>query len=213
MPRETDKREVYEAIVDAAERLLDRYGYGKMTMSDLAEEAGIGVGTTYLHFSGKADVALAVVARFAQTHLERLEEIADGPGTAAERLREMLISRVFLRFDMARCQRHPMDEFARDIKAAIGTRCVPWKENEEALYARILEEGRAAGVLACEDVGATVDALFTATYALLPHNLKPEEFQRPEETRQRTVRLVALLMRGLRPGGPGDTDGKTEDAI
>ena len=212
MSKETEKREVQESIIDAAERLLDRYGYGKMTMSDLAEEAGIGVGTTYLHFSGKADVALAVVARFHQGHMERLEQIARGGGTAAERLETMLIGRVLLRFDKARCQRHPMDEFARDIKAAIGTRCVPWKEDEAALYGRVLDEGRAAGEFAFDDVGATVQALFTATYALLPHNLKPEELAHPEEVRRRTESLVTLLMRGLRPCGPDETNGKTEDA-
>ncbi|MDQ2687210.1 MAG: TetR/AcrR family transcriptional regulator, partial [Armatimonadota bacterium] len=108
MSKEIEKREIQEAIIDAAERLLDRYGYGKMTMSDLAEEAGIGVGTTYLHFGGKADVALAVVARFHQEHLERLEEIARTDESAVERLRQMLIARVLLRFDKARCQRHPM---------------------------------------------------------------------------------------------------------
>jgi len=199
MPKETDKREVYEAIVDAAERLLDRYGYGKMTMSDLAEEAGIGVGTTYLHFNGKADVALAVVARFHQRHLLRLEEIAQADGPAVERLREMLVARVLLRFDAALSQRHPMDEFARDIKAAIGTRCAPWKEAEAALYARVLEDGRAAGEFDCNDIEATVEALFTATYALLPHNLGPEDFAQPEAMRERTERLVSLLIRGLRP--------------
>jgi len=45
--------DVRDAILDAAERLLARYGYRKMTMDDLASEAGIGKGTTYLHFPSK----------------------------------------------------------------------------------------------------------------------------------------------------------------
>ncbi len=212
MPKETDKREVYEAIVDAAERLLDRYGYGKMTMSDLAEEAGIGVGTTYLHFGGKADVALAVVGRFHQRHLQRLEEIARADGPALQRLRDMLTARVLLRFEAAQCQRHPMDEFAQDIKAVIRTRCAPWKEDEAALYARVIEEARDGGEIVCDDVEPTVEALFTATYALLPHNLAPDDFDQPSEMRRRTERLVNLLIRGLRPGGMDETDEQTEDA-
>lgn len=211
MSKETEKREIQEAIIDAAERLLDRYGYGKMTMSDLAEEAGIGVGTTYLHFGGKADVALAVVARFHQQHLERLQEVARTDASAEDRLRAMLIARVLLRFNKARCQRHPMDEFARDIKALVGTRCVPWKQEEVALYAHILEEGRSVGAFSYASTGPTVDALLTATYALLPHNLKPEEFDRPDEIRQRTECLVQLLIRGLRPCSADELDEKTED--
>lgn len=197
--------------MDAAERLLDRYGYGKMTMSDLAEEAGIGVGTTYLHFGGKADVALAVVARFHQRHLQRLEEIAQADGPALGRLRQMLIARVLLRFDAARSQRHPMDEFARDIKAIIKTRCAPWQEAEAVLYARVLEDGRAAGELAFDAVGPTVGALLTATYALLPHNLGADDFAQPDALRERTERLVSLLIRGLRTRGTEDTDDRMEN--
>src|SRR5437763_1237801 len=42
-------------ILDAADRLLARYGYQKMTVDDLAREAGIGKGTVYLSFPGKSE--------------------------------------------------------------------------------------------------------------------------------------------------------------
>ena len=51
--------ELRDVILDAMERLLARYGYKKTTMDDLAREAGIGKGTTYLHFPSKEEVALA----------------------------------------------------------------------------------------------------------------------------------------------------------
>jgi AcrR family transcriptional regulator len=53
--------DVYDAILDAAERLLARYGYRKMTMDDLAREAGIGKGTKYLHFPSKQEVVLCSI--------------------------------------------------------------------------------------------------------------------------------------------------------
>ena len=34
-----------DKILDATERLLSRYGYAKMTVEDIAREAGIGKGT------------------------------------------------------------------------------------------------------------------------------------------------------------------------
>ncbi len=34
-----------DKILDATERLLARYGYAKMTVEDIAREAGIGKGT------------------------------------------------------------------------------------------------------------------------------------------------------------------------
>ena len=42
-----------EAILDATDRLLARYGFKKMTIDDLAREEGIGKGSVYLHFPSK----------------------------------------------------------------------------------------------------------------------------------------------------------------
>ena len=38
------QKNIREIILDAADRLLARYGYKKMTMDDLAQEVGIGKG-------------------------------------------------------------------------------------------------------------------------------------------------------------------------
>lgn len=198
MRKVQSKQEVHEAIIDAAERLLDRYGYGKMTMNDLAEEAGIGVGTTYLHFAGKADVALAVVTRFAQRHLQQLRDIAQADEPAAARLERMLTGRVLLRFETALVQQHPMDEFVQAIKAVIGARCIPWKDEETRLFAQVLEEGCAHGEFVCEAVEPTVEALLSATYGLLPHNLGPQDFADPDGVRRRAAQIACLLVRGLR---------------
>ncbi|MFN8374532.1 MAG: helix-turn-helix domain-containing protein [Anaerolineae bacterium] len=40
-------------ILDAAERLMIRYGYSKTTISDIAQEAGISKGAVYLHYASK----------------------------------------------------------------------------------------------------------------------------------------------------------------
>ncbi len=46
-------REVREAILDATDRFLARYGYKKMTIDELAQEVGIGKGSIYLLFARK----------------------------------------------------------------------------------------------------------------------------------------------------------------
>src|SRR6266478_8514838 len=89
-------------ILDAADHLMARYGYRKMTVDDLAREAGIGKGTVYLSFPGKSDVALACIDRMVARLLERLERLAGGPGPPARRIAAMLVERVMHRLDYAR---------------------------------------------------------------------------------------------------------------
>ena len=69
-----------EKILDAADRLLARFGYRKMTVEDLAKEAGIGKGTVYLSFDAKPDIALACIDRMVARLLARLEAITTQRG-------------------------------------------------------------------------------------------------------------------------------------
>src|SRR4051812_32982108 len=88
-----------DAILDATDRLLSRFGYKKMTIDDLAAEVGIGKGSIYLHFESKEEIALSHVDRIVERLKRKLEEIASSNASAAERVGEMLIERVLFRFD------------------------------------------------------------------------------------------------------------------
>lgn len=50
-------------ILEATARLLMRYGYDKMTMNDIAEEAGISKGAIYLHYDSKETLVDALITR------------------------------------------------------------------------------------------------------------------------------------------------------
>ncbi len=52
-----------EAIVDAAERLFPRVGYRQATMSELAGEAGVSIGTLYNYFENKEQVFVSLMKR------------------------------------------------------------------------------------------------------------------------------------------------------
>ncbi|MFI5694798.1 TetR/AcrR family transcriptional regulator [Kribbella sp. NPDC051586] len=50
-------------ILDVAAELLSRHGYRRVTMDDVADEAGIGKGTVYLHWKTREQLFGAVFAR------------------------------------------------------------------------------------------------------------------------------------------------------
>ena len=52
-----------ERLLDAAARLLARWGYRKTTIDDVAREAGVGKGTIYLHWKDKHDLFRAAIRR------------------------------------------------------------------------------------------------------------------------------------------------------
>jgi len=67
-----------DRILDAAGVLLSRLGYRKVTIEDIASQAGIGKGTIYLHWPTKETLFHALLLReslrAAETILDRLEE-------------------------------------------------------------------------------------------------------------------------------------------
>src|SRR5688500_10803419 len=92
-------RTTRDAILDATDRLLARYGYKKMTIDDLAKEVGIGKGSVYLHFSSKEEIALSHIDRIIERLKSNLQAIAKKSLPVDERVRKMLFERVLSRFD------------------------------------------------------------------------------------------------------------------
>ncbi|MDU0202607.1 MULTISPECIES: TetR family transcriptional regulator [Paenibacillus] len=80
-----------EAILEAAEQVLRRYGPEKTSVVDVAKALQVSHGTLYRHFPSKAALREAVTERWLHRIAEPLQEIADRlDGSAAERLRTWL---------------------------------------------------------------------------------------------------------------------------
>lgn len=62
--RERSKRQVRaERILDAAATLVQRWGYNKTTIDDIAKQAGVAKGTIYLHWKTREALFLALLTR------------------------------------------------------------------------------------------------------------------------------------------------------
>jgi AcrR family transcriptional regulator len=192
-----EREEVRDSILDATERLLARYGYRKMTVEDIAKEVGIGKGSIYLHFSSKEEVVLSHVDRLVERLNVRLEEVTRGDGTAAERLREMLLTRVLFRFDSIQHYTQSLNDLLSAVRPALLARRARYFEAEAKIFARVLEEGVKSGELMRTEPILAARVLLDATNALLPYSLSTAELGEREEVKSKATRIAEMLLNGL----------------
>jgi AcrR family transcriptional regulator len=191
-----------DRILDATDRLLARYGYRKMTVEDIAQEAGIGKGTVYLSFPAKEEIALCCIDRMVDRLLDRLRQIAAGPGTLEARLRSMLRERVLHRFDYAGDHAASIDAMLGAVRPALLARRARYFRAEGAVFEGLLAESR-DGLVAKASPAQDAESLVTATNALLPYSLSPRELGNRKDLEHRVDALADLLVRALRPTGAG----------
>ena len=191
------KEAVKDAILDSTDRLLARFGYRKMTVEDIAAEAGIGKGSIYLHFSSKEEVVLSHIDRIVDRLRERLKEIARSDATAAERLRLMLLTRVLFRFDSIQHYTQSLNDLLSGLRSSLLARRAQYFESEAQIFAEVLTAGREAGEFSFDDELATAHAFLQATNGLLPYSLSTTELGAREEVEQRTADVANLMLRGL----------------
>jgi AcrR family transcriptional regulator len=86
----THRQQVRQAVLDAAGHLVARDGLWAVSMSRLAEVAGIGRATLYKYFDDVEEVLAAWHARQVSAHLTDLTAVAARPGEASARLRAVL---------------------------------------------------------------------------------------------------------------------------
>lgn len=190
--------ELRQHIMDATERLLERYGYRKMTMEDVAREAGIGKGTTYLHFPSKQELVLSTVDRLIDDLIEKLKGISGSAGPVVERLQQMLVMRVMFRFDKVR----HYSEGLNDLLAAVRPNLLKRRENyfarEAEIFAGVLREGQTGGELRFEEPAREVaQTLLFATNSLLPYSLSVRELGKRADIENQTRKIAKLLIYGL----------------
>jgi AcrR family transcriptional regulator len=98
---EAHHREVREAVLDTTAALVAAQGLRAVTMSQIAEETGIGRATLYKYFSGVEAILVAWHERQITRHLEYLAEVRDQAGDPRGRLEAVLAAYALITYEFS----------------------------------------------------------------------------------------------------------------
>ncbi|MGH3052098.1 MAG: TetR/AcrR family transcriptional regulator [Gaiellaceae bacterium] len=126
---EAHRRAVRDTTLDTTAALVAKHGLRSATMSQIAEETGIGRATLYKYFPDVESILVAWHERQIGAHLEELAQLRDEAGGAGDRLEAVLEAYALIRHEhhggdlaallhqgehVARAQDHLRD-FIRDL--------------------------------------------------------------------------------------------------
>ena len=95
---EAHRREVHDAILDTTATLANEHGPLSVTMSQIAQETGVGRATLYKYFSDVESILIAWHERQVIGHLKELEQLGSNEDDPGQRLHAVLEGYALLRY-------------------------------------------------------------------------------------------------------------------
>ena len=89
---EDTKPDTRARILREGERLFRHYGYSKTTVADIARELGMSPANVYRFFPSKLAINEALCSQMLDERVAVALKIANGPGSAIERIRTILMT-------------------------------------------------------------------------------------------------------------------------
>jgi len=200
MKLELETKSTRDAILDATDVLLAKHGYKNMTIDHLADEVGIGKGSVYLHFSSKEEIALSHIDRIIERIKNALVAISQEKSAVDDRLRNMLLERVLLRYDSTQHYTQSLNELLAYLRPKLLERRKHYFEEEAQLLASVIAEGQKEKRFAAGDHLDLARTMVTATNSLLPYSLSALELGDRDEIVDRVHKTADLMIKGLSLG-------------
>jgi AcrR family transcriptional regulator len=202
--RDRQKLERERRILRAAGRLFARKGFAGVAMEDVAERAGLAVGTLYNYFPSKSALLLAILRRETESLLGRGRKILHAPGRDPVAAVSALTG-IFLDDFMHEDRRLWREMFGAAIAepSVVGRRLFEADAQLVTQLATLLDRYRSMGVLEA-DIESTPAAivLYGVCFTWMTAYLMNDEIS-AETVRDEIRRGVAIAMRGVfRRGGP-----------
>ncbi len=94
-PTRSDAVKNRELLLETASHLFAEKGVGNISMTEIAQEAGVGKGTLYRHFNNKAELCHALLNHDMQSLQNMTLQRLSQPGTPCQQLRWFLAEVVY----------------------------------------------------------------------------------------------------------------------
>ncbi|HKH41088.1 MAG TPA: TetR/AcrR family transcriptional regulator [Solirubrobacterales bacterium] len=168
---EARRAETRARITTAARELIAEGGYVAAQVAEVADRAGVAVGTVYRHFPSKSDLFAEVFREASQHEVDAMRaaiEVSAGP--AAHRMAMGI--ETFARRAL-RGRRLAWALLAEPVDPAVEAERLHFRHSYRDLMAEVLAEGIEAGELPVQDVDATAAALIGAVGEAMVGPLSP----------------------------------------
>ena len=87
------------SILEAAAALFAREGYGPVSVSQIAEAAGVCKANVFHHYESKETLFMAVMQDASTEHAVWAEALLDEPGSCADKLRRLVLYEIGIMFE------------------------------------------------------------------------------------------------------------------
>ena len=184
-----------------ASALFSRNGYAATSMRDIAAALDLQGGSLYAHIPSKEAVLGAIVEQAAERFHGAVRPLADGPGTATERLRAMIAAHVGVvttSLDRAKVFLFEWRFLGPERRQAVAASRAAY----QAHFERVLADGGSSGELRPGDARLAAIWLLSALNGIV-HWYRPDGPLDPDGL---AARYADLFLDGLRPGADAPAD-------
>ena len=178
---EAHRNAVHDAIMDTAAALVGKHGMRSVTMTQVAEDSGIGRATLYKYFTDLESILVAWHDRHVTGHLQKLTALADQAGDVTARLKAVLEGYALIQHKRMASEVGALLHRDQHVGRA--------QQHLSDLVRRLLAEGVKAGQI--RDDVAPAELASYCLFALAAAGSLPSEAA--------VRRLVTVTMAGLRP--------------
>jgi AcrR family transcriptional regulator len=189
--RESDHR---CKIIATAERLFREIGFQKTTVADIARELHMSSANVYRFFSAKSEINAAVAQQLVGEVESAAERIANGPGSAAERLRAFIVTNEKMNAERYVGDRkiHDMVEAAQQENWPIISQHI---DRMDALLEQVIASGMESGEFRKGDARIAARLVHVACIRYCHPRLMVECADRPEPSSEQMVDFCLAALR------------------